>query len=142
MRRKPTSKVARGTFLPSSLDKGTLGEFGRTINFSALNAVAIGSGIFETEQAIRAGRVRKVLLPIYHSGTVSYDLTAIGRLVHELLIFTLVEDIEVDFRPVKRTETASEGDGWERSVSNICLFSGGTDSYAGVLLTKEVLSDV
>jgi 7-cyano-7-deazaguanine synthase in queuosine biosynthesis len=39
-------------------------------------------------------------------------------------------------------KAVSESERRESPVSNICLFSGGTDSYAGILLSKEVLSDV
>jgi 7-cyano-7-deazaguanine synthase in queuosine biosynthesis len=101
----------------------------------------IGSAIFETEQVLRSRQVDRVIIPLYQSRKIQYDLPAISKLIRDLLIFTLVEDVEIEFRPLK-TQLHFEGMDSDRSVSSVCLFSGGTDSYAGVLLTKEVLGDL
>jgi hypothetical protein len=141
MTRKPAGKKSKQTFAPSPPSDKVLKEFGSSTDLYGLNALIIGSSIFETEQELRSGRVRKVIIPLYHSSRVQYDLTALGKLIHELLIFTVVEDIEIEFRPIK-TQLSLEYTDPERSVANVCLFSGGTDSYAGVLLTQEKLGDL
>ncbi len=141
MRRKTRKRRRNDTFAPSPLSENILTEFGSSADMAGLNALIIGSSIFETEQALRSGQVNKVTIPLYHSNKGQYDLAAIGKLIHELLIFTVVEDVEIEFRTIK-TQLSFEYTGPERSVSNVCLFSGGTDSYAGVLLTQEVLRDV
>ncbi|HJX84252.1 MAG TPA: hypothetical protein VJ723_07915, partial [Candidatus Angelobacter sp.] len=63
-------------------------------------------------------------------------------MIHELLVFTLVEDIDVEFREIKRSGNGQALAGNDRSVQNVCLFSGGVDSYAGLLLAQEVLGSV
>ena len=125
MRRTPRNKKVARTFLPSPPSEKLLHEFGSASNLPGLNALVIGSAIFETEQALRERRVRKVTIPVYHSGELDYDLPTIGKLIHELLIFALVEDIAVDFLPVRLKTTSAEATDRDRKISNICLFSGG-----------------
>ena len=140
-RRKIRNRRSNKRFVPSPPGDTVLNEFGSTRNLPGLNAIVIGNSIFEAEQALRASRVRRVVIPFFHSGRLDTDLSAISKLIRELLIFTLVEDIEVEFQPKKidEIESAIKPD---RSVSNVCLFSGGTDSFAGVLLTRESLGDL
>jgi hypothetical protein len=139
MRRK--RRTPDKSFSPSPATDKILKEFGSSTDMSGLNALIIGSAIFETEQVLRSRRISKVIIPLYQSNKVQYDLTAIRKLIHELLIFTVVEDVEIEFRFLK-TQLSFEYANSERSVSSVCLFSGGTDSYSGVLLSREVLGDL
>lgn len=139
MRRK--RRTSDKSFAPSLATDKILKEFGSSTDLSGLNALMIGSAIFETEQVLRSRQVDRVIIPLYQSRKIQYDLPAISKLIRDLLIFTLVEDVEIEFRPLK-TQLHFEGMDSDRSVSSVCLFSGGTDSYAGVLLTKEVLGDL
>lgn len=140
--RKPKSKRATGIFRPSLPSQRTLRQFGTTPSLPGLNAIDLGSAIFETEQELRDRRIRKLIVPFYYSSKVDCDLSTISKLLHDLLVFALVEDIEVSFRPIKRQQKASKGTERQPAVPNICLFSGGTDSYAGILLTKQYLAQV
>jgi hypothetical protein len=119
-----------------------LSQFGAPSNVSGLNAIVIGSAVFETEQALRERRIRRIAIPIYHSGKLACDLAELQRLIHELLVFTLVEDIEVILKPTKMQPSRLEISGVRQTVPTICLFSGGTDSYSGILLAREVFSDL
>lgn len=142
MTRKPTGWKGNETFAPSLPGDKALNEFSLPTDFSGLNALVIGSSIFETEQALRENQVRKVVIPIYNSSESKYDLVAIRALIHELLIFILAEDIDVEFRSVANYQTSFDIPPIERIVSNVCLFSGGTDSYSGVLVTQQSLGDI
>jgi 7-cyano-7-deazaguanine synthase in queuosine biosynthesis len=142
MSRRNKPRKNKGTFFPPDPRERILREFGGSADLPGLNALVIGSSVFETEQALRRDRVRRVVLPIYRVSGIDYDLTALKELIHELLIFTLVEDIEVDFRSVERKQAGSEVARRAHSVPNLCLFSGGTDSYAGILLAKDHLRRV
>src|SRR5450759_5012810 len=132
----------RKCFIPPPLSESIYQEFGAAPNLQGLNAIAIGSSIFELEQALRVKRVRKIIVPFYHSAELETDLDEIGALIHELLVFTLAEDIEVEFRNVKGVGISLDLPFEQRRVENVCLFSGGTDSYAGVLLAHEYLGDL
>lgn len=139
---KRQSKRARHTFVALEPGDGIVTQFGDSRNLPGLNALAIGSSVFQIEQATRARRVRRAILPVYCSNKLNYDLTALSQLIHELLVFTLVEDIEVEFQEIRR-----DGDNEGVSVDpgcapSVCLFSGGVDSYAGLLLTLEALRNV
>jgi 7-cyano-7-deazaguanine synthase in queuosine biosynthesis len=140
MTRKPAKKKGVEAFAPPPPSDKVLEEYG-SIGLYGLNALIVGSAIFETEQKLRTDEIRKVIIPLYYSNKVSYDLTTLAKFIHELLIFTIVEDIEIEFKPLK-TQLSFENTGPERSVSNVCLFSGGTDSYAGVLLAREKFDDL
>jgi 7-cyano-7-deazaguanine synthase in queuosine biosynthesis len=142
MSQRPKNKKNNETFLPPKPDERFLKEFGSSKNLPGLNAIVIGSAIFELEQEHRERRVQRITIPFFHSGDLDYDLTTIGQLIHELLIFVLVEDIEVEFQAEQIKQNNSDGKDEERSVSNICLFSGGTDSYSGILLTQELLGEL
>jgi 7-cyano-7-deazaguanine synthase in queuosine biosynthesis len=141
MRRKPTGRNSNKTFAPSPPNDKILKELGSSADLSGINAFIIGSSIFETEQRLRLGQVDRVIIPLYQANKTTYDLRAISKLIHELLIFTVVEDIEIEFRPMK-TQLSLNYPSPECSIRSVCLFSGGTDSYAGVLLAKEVLGDI
>jgi 7-cyano-7-deazaguanine synthase in queuosine biosynthesis len=136
------NKRFRKTFAPSEPTAAMLREFGAPSNLSGLNAIDIGSAVFEAEQRLRERRIRRIVIPIYHLGKLNCDLAEIRRLVHELLIFTLVEDIEVIFKPTKIRPSRADVPGKEHAVQAVCLFSGGTDSYAGALLASEFFTDL
>lgn len=142
MSQKSKNRKNNETFLPREPNERLLKEFGSSKNLPGLNAIVIGSAIFELEQELRERRVQRIIIPFFHSGDLDYDLTTIGQLIHELLIFVLVEDIEVEFQTEQITQNNLDDTDETRSVSNICLFSGGTDSYSGILLTQESLGEL
>jgi 7-cyano-7-deazaguanine synthase in queuosine biosynthesis len=138
MKRKRKTKPQ--TFAPPPPSDNVLKEFGAS-DLSGINALIIGSAIFETEQVLRSRKVSKVIIPIYQSRKGDYDLPSISKLIQDLLIFTVVEEVEVEFRPMN-TQLSFEYTDPPRSVSSVCLFSGGTDSYAGILHTGYAFGDL
>jgi len=141
MTRKLNERKSNQTFAPSPPIEKVLEEFGSSADLTGLNSLIIGKAVFETEQVLRSRQVRRVIIPLYLSNDNQYDLETIGDLIHELLIFTVAEDIEIRFQPLK-TQKSFEYADLNPSLSNVCLFSGGTDSYAGVLLAQRTLGDV
>jgi 7-cyano-7-deazaguanine synthase in queuosine biosynthesis len=140
---KYRNKKATNIFHPSEPGEKFFNEFSSSTYLPGLNAFVIGSSVFETEQALHEGQIRKVVIPVYYSGELDYDLATISSLIHELLIFTLAEDIEVELKPTKiASQINLDIVDSRRSVVNTCLFSGGTDSYSGVLLTQDALGEL
>src|SRR5438270_4538231 len=122
MSQKSKNRKNNETFLTPEPNERLLKEFGSSANLPGLNAIVIGSAIFELEQELRERRVQRIIIPFFHSGDLDYDLTTIGQLIHELMIFVLVEDIEVEFQAEQIKQNNSDGADEKRSVSNICLF--------------------
>jgi 7-cyano-7-deazaguanine synthase in queuosine biosynthesis len=136
---KSKLKRAMRAFVPEPPSEKIVSQFGRT---AGINAISVGTSVFQLEQAIRTRRIRKLTVPIYGSGRTRYDLARLGRLLHELIVFTLVEDVDVEFKEL-RWEGGEQLDLLDiRQVENVCLFSGGVDSYAGLLLSHQALGSV
>jgi 7-cyano-7-deazaguanine synthase in queuosine biosynthesis len=141
MNRSTGSRKDGETFVAELPNDRVIREFATPTNLSGINAFIVGSAVFEAEQRLRSSRVRNLIIPFYQSTTQRYDLTALADLVHELLIFTIAEDINVEFRPEK-TQLTLDYYQPTQPISNICLFSGGTDSYSGLLLTQKKIGGV
>jgi 7-cyano-7-deazaguanine synthase in queuosine biosynthesis len=133
MKRK--RKAIPQTFSPEAPSDAILKEFG-SWDLAGINALTIGNAIFEAEQILRSRKLSKITIPLYHSAKGEYDLHAISRLIRDLLIFTVVEDVEVEFRQVD-TQLSFEYPNPRQVISSVCLFSGGTDSYSGILHARK-----
>jgi 7-cyano-7-deazaguanine synthase in queuosine biosynthesis len=136
---KSKLKRAKRAFVPEQPSEKIAAQFG---SIAGLNAISVGSSVFQFEQALRARRIRRLVVPIYGLDRGQYDLERLGRLLHELIVFTLVEDVEIEFRELRweggeQLELLDIG-----RMENVCLFSGGVDSYAGLLLSHKVLKTV
>lgn len=136
---KPGSKQLVATLRPPG--RRALRVFGSPERVPGLNALAIGNAVFQLEQLTKTKRVKRAVIPIYLSEALGYDPARIAELLRELVIFTIVEDIDISFReirlPRRRSQTPTL-----KERENICLFSGGIDSYVGILECKEKLRDV
>jgi 7-cyano-7-deazaguanine synthase in queuosine biosynthesis len=142
MKRNRTDENKIRAFAPPAPSEKILAQFKLESDLPGLNALVVGSSVFETEQELRTSLVRRVIIPFYPSNENKYDLVSIGKLINDLLIFTLVEDVDVRFRSVQKQQQSLEMVRHERRVSNVCLFSGGVDSYSGLLLSNRSLGDV
>jgi 7-cyano-7-deazaguanine synthase in queuosine biosynthesis len=120
----------------------TLSDFSLQTDLPGLNAFITGTSVFELEQALRDGRVDRASFPLYGSNHRRSGQKLIRELIHDLLIFTLVEDIDLTFRSIEDVQRSLDLERKERRVLNVCLFSGGTDSYSGLLVARDYLSDV
>lgn len=137
-----SKRASNKSFAPELPGKKTLRCFANNEELPAINALSIGSAVFQLEQATRGSRLSCAVLPIVSRPGLTYDLDKLAQLIQELLIFTLAEDIRITFRrfsppDVKNTLPTPFGE-----TDSLCLFSGGTDSYAGILLAKRQLRTV
>lgn len=110
---------------------------------ASANAIVLSDSIFNIEKEFRfGGQVRHAILPLYDAKSLGRRVKTLESLLHDLLIFVLAEDVTLTLKsaklaPLGRANARSFG-----SVRDICLFSGGTDSYAGILLAKQKLGRV
>lgn len=125
------------TFIPQRLGRKALEMFGAPERLAGLNSLAVGAAVFELEQAVKAHRIDKAILPIYRNADSVVDTDRLADLVRQLLVFTLVEDIEIAFREFAVPYKGGGSSPFAHSTDNVCLFSGGTDSYAGLFLYQN-----
>ncbi len=140
------SKKGRGDSLKISYrlsDRNSYHLFSSKPALQGLNSLAIAASVFEIEKVIRTRRVIRADLPIYCSKELRYDLDKLRGIIQELLLHTLVKDMEISFRETSLNKKKSHIDAPPLNpVQNLCLFSGGIDSYAGILIAKQKLGDV
>lgn len=134
-----TGKAVRLRFDPDAMPE----PFSHSSRSQAANAITLSRAAFEIENVFRSGAVvQRASVPVYG------DLSETGRkhlasLIHDLIVFVLVEDVGLDLRKSKFPRPTDRGRSNQVDrAKNICLFSGGVDSYAGILLAKERLRDV
>ena len=140
MSRKRDRMVAAFSYeLPKRKDYGV---FSSPHNLRALNALAVANAAFEIEKATRDRPIGKALLAAYGLKNPRTDLPGLDALIHDLLMFVLADDIEIVFRRKKFKVDSLEEPTVFESVPNVCLFSGGVDSYAGLLTAKRTLGAV
>lgn len=142
MRQNLTDKRNARTFSAPPPGQSILSDFSLQTDLPGLNAFVIGTSVFELEQALRDGRVDSASFPVYELEDERLNLKSVRELIHDLLIFTLVEDIQLKFRSIENTQRSLNLERNEKRALNVCLFSGGTDSYSGLLLASKSLSNV
>jgi 7-cyano-7-deazaguanine synthase in queuosine biosynthesis len=140
MSRKSNRTVAAFSYeLPKRKDYSV---FSSSRNLRALNALAVANAVFEIEKATRDKPIGKALLAAYGSKNPRTDFPGLDSLIHDLLVFVLADDIEIGFRRKKFKADSREEPSVFEPVENLCLFSGGVDSYAGLLTAKRTLGAV
>lgn len=96
--------------------------------------ILISSIIFNTEQAIKFGySVDSVSIPISKETKSKIDISKLSETIEELLTFVLIEDISINFVPKDTTKFKRIKEIPSKETDNICLFSGGVDSFSGIL---------
>jgi 7-cyano-7-deazaguanine synthase in queuosine biosynthesis len=112
-------------------------------NLPGLNALTIAWAVFELEKGRKGRFVRRAFLPIYEPTALGYNLDELSALIRELILFVFADDIEIEFNPISIRGSVTESGASEfETVKDLCLFSGGVDSYSGILLAKKVLGSV
>jgi 7-cyano-7-deazaguanine synthase in queuosine biosynthesis len=107
------------------------------------NAIVVADSVFEMEKCFRNGRtVRKATVDLYNAKTLGYDLKALSHLLRDLIVFVLAEDLLITLRHVKFGGAAKRDASPFASTRTVCLFSGGVDSYAGILLAQQRFRNV
>ncbi len=136
---KNNRQRAKHSFVAPQPSEKILSQFGSA---TALNAILTGNSIFQLEQAIRTRRIATLVVPLFQSPGLAYDLVKLRSLLHELIVFTLVEDVDIEFKNLQ-WQGGEQLDLLDLShVENICLFSGGVDSYSGLLLASKAIKSV
>lgn len=112
-------------------------------NLPGLNAFTVAWGLFELEKQLRGQRVSRAVMPIYEPTALGYDLETLSRYLQELILFVFAEKVAIEFKRISLRGTAKASEAVvTKKVANLCLFSGGVDSYSGILLAKQQLGDV
>jgi 7-cyano-7-deazaguanine synthase in queuosine biosynthesis len=107
------------------------------------NALVVADSVFEIERAFRYGRtIRRATLPLYAAASLGYHLPTLRKLLRDLMVFVLAEDVSLSLENAKlESETPKKLQQFE-TTRDVCLFSGGVDSYSGILLAQERLKNV
>lgn len=108
-------------------------------NQAALNLLSTGKLVFEIEKELKDRIVRRATLPLFSERV---DLRQLRLLLESLITYVLVEQVDLRFRKLQGRKKRLHGVSTTNGTSSVCLFSGGTDSYAGLLLAKEQLGQV
>jgi 7-cyano-7-deazaguanine synthase in queuosine biosynthesis len=139
---KSDRKSGRGTYVyPIPAARALFSNF-PTRDPRALNSWIVAEAVFEIEKALKQGPVGQAVIPVFEPISLGYDLAKMGDILHELLVYVLVEDIDIKLKATRMPEgNESEASALD-PCANVCLFSGGVDSYSGVLLAKQVLGDL
>jgi 7-cyano-7-deazaguanine synthase in queuosine biosynthesis len=107
-----------------------------------LNCQLVASAVVEVEKHARDEAVNELSVPLYGPAELGYDTIKLGSLLSELFLLALARSVKVSFPP-RRIQNSSEV---PAAVSNgntaVCLFSGGVDSYAGILHASDAYDAV
>jgi hypothetical protein len=96
--------------------------------------LTIGTAIFNIEAAFKLGhRPEKVVLPLSQETLVRIDRDRLAGELEDLLLNVLIEDVQIRFRAAKRPRRKSSYRSVPGACESVCLFSGGVDSYSGIL---------
>lgn len=110
------------------------------LEFDILNLASI---VFNIEKAIKLGKqFDKVEIPISTYTDTDRDFDKISKLLHDLLVYILIEDIDIEFKIVRMKNRRR---GYLKEFprcENVCLFSGGVDSLSGLLSSKQHFGEV
>lgn len=101
-----------------------------------LNMLSISAATFELEKKLRQGPISTASFPNISAALTRRQTTLVGQSINELLELILVESVQVGFRKeaLEPTRTASPA---PAHADAIVLFSGGTDSLAGILASQR-----
>jgi 7-cyano-7-deazaguanine synthase in queuosine biosynthesis len=107
------------------------------------NAMVVADAIFDIEKVFRTGgTVRQGELPLYSAQALRYDLKTLRSLLHDLIVFVLAEDVDLTLSTAKLETSSRKAAPSFKPSKTVCLFSGGVDSYAGILLAQKKIKNV
>jgi 7-cyano-7-deazaguanine synthase in queuosine biosynthesis len=120
-------------------------SFGKDEPTGLYDLYSIGVAMHELERELHNNaearkRVRKVIIPLTRNTLRDMDQEAVSRVLSELALAIFSKSIEFSFEPHTYYQTDFEHEYEEYDA--ICLFSGGADSFVGVLDSKERYGDV
>ena len=105
-------------------------------NLRGANAFLVASAAFRFERERLVVSFDSLTIPICDSTALSYDLPKLAQLLQSLFEYVLSEQVRVKFETFDFQESFEFVPKLSRK-STLCLFSGGVDSYCGLLVTKR-----
>jgi hypothetical protein len=107
-----------------------------------LNCQLVASAAVELEKRARDEPISELSIPLYGPAALGYDTAELASLLSELFLFVLARRVRISFvsRNV-RGASALPPTGTHPSDA-VCLFSGGVDSYAGILRAARAYQSV
>lgn len=114
-------------------------EAGRT----AQPFLAIGTAVFELEKVLRKRAVERAIISMIEAGHQRENYARIASKLRSLLQYVLVEDVEFGFshvRPRRARRIRTRFD--IKPIRDLCLFSGGVDSFVGLWWVHKLLGRV
>lgn len=108
---------------------------------SSADLLSVAGAVFETEKWLHDGtRTTELTIPLYSLH--AYNRKRLENTLSDALQFVLAETVRVFFdvrggqpKPLRHPHELPQ-------ISDVCLFSGGTDSFSGILAAKRDISDV
>ena len=101
-----------------------------------LNCRLVASAVVEVEKRSRDKAISEVRIPLYAPSALGYDTVRLISLLSELFLLVLARSVRVSFVP-RFVQESLALPGAEDNAKVICLFSGGVDSYAGILRAAD-----
>jgi len=100
-----------------------------------MTALHVGAAVLEIEQLAIERLVGRVRMPVFGALATEMELDTVEASLRDLLLFVLSEDIEIVFdnRPYQEVIPSAT----ESRPAQLCLFSGGIDSFVGLQLAAE-----
>jgi 7-cyano-7-deazaguanine synthase in queuosine biosynthesis len=105
--------------------------------------LTVANVVFNLEKLIKLGQTpSKVTIPLSYETRSVIDLARLKTELEDLILNVLIEDIEIEFS----RDTHQYRGNYKKTVfehqDTVCLFSGGVDSYAGLLSWNEKFGSV
>ncbi len=95
----------------------------------------------EIEKLGRDKSITDVEIPLYAPVDLGYDLAALASVLSELFLLALARTVRISFI-ARRAQGSLLPPDEEYSSEVACLFSGGVDSYAGILRASQTYDSV
>jgi len=111
--------------------------------FLERDILTIAFAIFELEKELKKGEnIEKLVITIDNKTFTRVKVNILEGELEGLLQQILLKKIEVRIESKDLSKFRRKGDVKFKKVENLCLFSGGTDSFSGILNSKRILEDI
>ena len=140
MMRHSVSARGSGTYRPALPHEAD--ELVRRHGAEGINALIVGWAAVEIEKRARDFPIDRVTIPIFGAQALGCNLVELSELLHGLFLFVLARDIEITFESRPFQEELSQVRTPEQGMRDLCLFSGGIDSFSGILLAKRAIGSL
>ncbi|MGI0134016.1 MAG: hypothetical protein ACREBW_03550 [Candidatus Micrarchaeaceae archaeon] len=105
--------------------------------------LTVGTALFNLETAVKLRQTpRRVVIPISRESMMRFDAKELKAELEDLVLNVLVDDISIEFEPAARPRAPRSEFREPEPCDTVCLFSGGVDSYSGILNSCSRYGDV